>query len=552
MKSLRPTDTKFRRGTKRPGIVLIVVLVVVVIISLAGFSFVAFMFTENKGVRLRGEELQAAALVDSGEESLKQFLEQSPEQREEAGTSENNPDRFRAIAVIDDEESKQSARFSIISTRAPEDPEFDEPIFGAENESSRLNLAAVLRWEQEQPGAGRRALMSLPGMTLPIAGAILDWIDADSSEREGGAEADYYAGLDPAYAPRNALPESFEELLLVKGITRELLFGDGGRAEDAAQDDFALSDDESSVETSSPPARSRTSQDHVAWASLLTWQSAERNVNREGRPRINLNAPDLAQLHQSLAEVLDDRQARFIVMFRQYGPALPVAAAADDSTVVFNPSLPARFPIVSIMDLIDARVSVPAATGNEPIAIASPFTSARDQMRQYLPKLLDDVMLDASPVQIGRVNINSAHPAVLAAIPGIDRALVDQILTARSNQARGDESLRNQPGWLLTEGIVDIAKLRTILPYITCGGDVHRAEIVGFFDGPGPSARREVVIDATNPPARLVYWKDLRSLDARYPLELIGTEDESLNQNGPNRPRAGRRNMLTQASRSSR
>jgi hypothetical protein len=233
-------------------------------------------------------------------------------------------------------------------------------------------------------------------------------------------------------------------------------------------------------------------------------------------------------------------------MYRQYGPALAAAATADDSSVVFDPGVPARYPIVSVMDLIDARAAVPAPNGKDTITIASPFASARDQMRQYLPKLIDDVALDAAPIQGGRVNINTAHPAVLAAVPGMDRALVEQILTSRRNQVNGDSETRSQPGWLLTEGLIDVVKMRTILPYITCGGDVHRAEIVGFFDYPGPTARREIVIDATKRPSRLVYWKDLRSLEPRYPLELIGTEEETQQKSGPTRPLAGRRNSLTE------
>lgn len=536
----------------RRGIILIVVLVVVVIISLAGFSFVAFMFTENKGVRLRGDELQAGALVDSGEEYLKLFLEQTAGAIQESGGAEDNPDRFRAVAVIDGEESGRTARFSVLSTRET-DEEFNEPVFGAESESGRLNLAAVLDWDRRQPGAGQRALLALPGMTSGTASAILDWIDPDASEREGGAETEYYAGLDPPYAPRNALPESFEELLLVKGVTRALLFG----AQTAGDGDATFDDRGDSP--SSPKTRSRSFTDsspsQVPWASLLTWRSAERNVNRDGEQRININSTDLSALHKSLNEVFDEKQSRFIVLYRQYGPSLAAATPADDSAVNFNPAVPAKFPIDSVLDLIDARVSIPAAVGSDIISVASPFTSARDQLREYLPKLLDDISLDGAKVHFGRVNINSALPAVLSAIPGIDGALVEQILMARRNRASRESTDRSQPGWLLIDGLVDIAKLRAILPYITCRGDVHRAEIVGFFDDPGPMARREVLIDATARPARLVYWKDLRSQEMRYSPEMLGTEESErereIGTSAP-RPLARRRNNLTQASPASR
>ena len=66
-------------------------------------------------------------------------------------------------------------------------------------------------------------------------------------------------------------------------------------------------------------------------------------------------------------------------------------------------------------------------------------------------------------------------------------------------------------------------------PYLTCGGEVYRAQIVGHFDEYGPTARAEVALDATQQPARQVYWKDLRILGRGYPREILGsdTTDES-------------------------
>jgi len=56
--------------------------------------------------------------------------------------------------------------------------------------------------------------------------ALADWIDEDDEERHGGAEAAYYQGLSPPYSCRNGPLSTMEELLLVKGMTRAILFGD--------------------------------------------------------------------------------------------------------------------------------------------------------------------------------------------------------------------------------------------------------------------------------------------------------------------------------------
>ena len=56
--------------------------------------------------------------------------------------------------------------------------------------------------------------------------AIADWIDEDDEERHHGAESPYYQGLTPPYSCRNGPLPTVEELLLVKGMTTALLFGD--------------------------------------------------------------------------------------------------------------------------------------------------------------------------------------------------------------------------------------------------------------------------------------------------------------------------------------
>ncbi|WP_457576464.1 general secretion pathway protein GspK [Desulfomarina sp.] len=60
-----------------------------------------------------------------------------------------------------------------------------------------------------------------------IVDAIVDWIDKDDDESDYGAESNYYQALDPPYECRNGPLETVEELLLVKGVTPLLLFGNG-------------------------------------------------------------------------------------------------------------------------------------------------------------------------------------------------------------------------------------------------------------------------------------------------------------------------------------
>ncbi|PKN52899.1 MAG: hypothetical protein CVU55_06670 [Deltaproteobacteria bacterium HGW-Deltaproteobacteria-13] len=55
--------------------------------------------------------------------------------------------------------------------------------------------------------------------------SIKDWIDADDNVTDSGAERSYYASLDPPYEAKNAPFDCIEELLMVKGITKEIFYG---------------------------------------------------------------------------------------------------------------------------------------------------------------------------------------------------------------------------------------------------------------------------------------------------------------------------------------
>ena len=58
-----------------------------------------------------------------------------------------------------------------------------------------------------------------------LVDSILDWIDPDSTQRAYGAEEEFYQALDVPRHCRNGAFETIEELLVVNGMTPELLFG---------------------------------------------------------------------------------------------------------------------------------------------------------------------------------------------------------------------------------------------------------------------------------------------------------------------------------------
>jgi len=58
-----------------------------------------------------------------------------------------------------------------------------------------------------------------------LVDAIKDWIDPDNEVTGFGEESSYYKELEKPYSCRNGPLEYLEELLLIKGVTKELFYG---------------------------------------------------------------------------------------------------------------------------------------------------------------------------------------------------------------------------------------------------------------------------------------------------------------------------------------
>jgi general secretion pathway protein K len=63
------------------------------------------------------------------------------------------------------------------------------------------------------------------GKAEALLDAIKDWIDSDDEVTGNGAEGAYYSGLDKPYTVKNAPLDCIEELLMIKGMTRDLFYG---------------------------------------------------------------------------------------------------------------------------------------------------------------------------------------------------------------------------------------------------------------------------------------------------------------------------------------
>ncbi|WP_397571026.1 hypothetical protein [Schlesneria sp. T3-172] len=511
----RPVSNPVNSVTaRRNGIVLVVVMVVIVMVSLAGFGFVASISHENKVVHLRGEQMQMENALASAEEFLKLYLSLPPNPEATSDTDLVEQELMRGVVVSDEARPNSRVRFTAMA------PHYDDGTgtkwqYGMLRESGKLDLRKVLQWETEMPGQGRQSLMTLPGMTEAIAEALLDWMDSDSMPRSAGAEGDYYSSLTPPYSARNGIPLSLEELLLVKGVTRSLLYGsDTNQNHRIDLDEQAAGLD--------PVQQDVSGGKHIPWVELLTLYSDERNSSSSGQPRVNLNQMDLSQLHRQLSSAVDPEFANFVVLYRQNGPGPAGGRPIELRSVRVDFRIPARFSILSLVDLIQTRVSV-AVPGGVAGSVESTLSNEAEKLDESLGKVWDSVTVAPEPVLKGLININLAPAEVLQAIPGMEKDLADQIVTSRNSSTQKSPSHDLHPCWPFTEGLTDLARMRQLVPYITVGGDVYRTQLIAFSEASRLSQRVELVLDASRRPVRRKYWKDLQVLGRGYPWDVIDT-----------------------------
>jgi len=147
--------------------------------------------------------------------------------------------------------------------------------------SSRLNLNTATPQE-----------LKALGLEDNIVDAILDWRDKDASPSPQGAESEYYDSLPVPYPAKNGPFDTVEELLLVKGVTPELLYTAG--LPDTLQGGRKL-----------------------PLIDLLTVRSGEENVTADGKPRININSASAQEMQQKSEGIISQKAAEAIEQYRK-------------------------------------------------------------------------------------------------------------------------------------------------------------------------------------------------------------------------------------------
>lgn len=232
--------------------VLPAVLIVVGLLALIMASFVFFVRSKVASAEAQRDMRQADLTAESGLREVETLLQTSSNNPMQWW---DNPPLFRHVLVWsqkynrdnDPVREQQYSRTKLLegdvivptwrySVVAPywdncqncgaDSGETEEHIrYGVTAEASRLNLNGATE------GEIKRLMQDvLPELGVEnweeLADALLDWLDKDDEPRPMGAERDYYINLDPPYTPKNGPLDTIDELLLVKGFSAAILYGE--------------------------------------------------------------------------------------------------------------------------------------------------------------------------------------------------------------------------------------------------------------------------------------------------------------------------------------
>jgi len=550
----------------RRGIILVVVLIVIILLTLAVLTFSKFMTAQRRATNTTLRQTQARLLAESGIDYLRAMLFSDQGTILELGGLYDNDNEFCGHIVTDgtvslsgfaagtqtsssDVDLRDVGRFSIIAPACSENGLLTGEYvrYGLVDESAKLNLRWVLQMDLQQPGRGRTLLMRLPGVNEEIADSILDWIDESSDEpREYGAKDEYYMNLDPPYYTRKGMPDSLDELLLVRGVTPKLLYGidwnRNGIIDLGEPDEYSL--DEYDVMDGSL---------NLGLIEYLTLDSRESTLTPDGLEKINVNMDNLTELRTLLEERFeeyDPRWASYIISYRQQANQT-VLNPGNAGVGNIVPSLLTGGNAAGAVSSTDGKIkSLFDLVGGQ----GSPFADDPDAMNEYMPVLYDNLMMSDTPI-VGRININQAPRTVLELFAVHDDEstddditssttagestgttgsqldmwdIVDQITAMRiSNPYLIDSPEMKYPFWIYTHGIItDLTAMKRLEPYFCTQGAVFKATVVGRFDERSPVSRMEVWLDAAEGGRlpKIIRIRDISELGPGYSAELLGAD----------------------------
>lgn len=438
------------------GLLWCVALLSIVVIGVLHLARLNLMVVKN-----HGDGIQAHYLALAGIEKAKALLYEDARNRSRSARNHSSelydaPQHFRAVPL-------GRGQFQVFRRSQAGEP--SGAVFGVSDEESRLNVNYATSEELGQ----------LEGMTPDVAAAILDWRDADNEVTPGGAEADYYASLQPPYQPRNGPFQTVRELLMVRGISPDLLFGrrpDHGPAlvlDETDPEDSLASDGDAGLA-------------EAGWAFVLTVDSSVQNVNAAGEDRVNIQSADENALTQVKGITSDIAKA--IVAYRARTRLQSVADLLDVPAAQRQNQTRLTVSSDSSQDASSSPGSVPGQNTS-----ASNPAGPKVVDESLLLDIADDLTAQSDDALPGLVNINTASLPVLACLPGLDRELAQAIIAYRQSSGAFPNI-----AWLLKVPGMNPQLFKTVAPRVTARSETFRILSEGRINSTGTRQRIQVVV----------------------------------------------------------
>lgn len=504
--------------------ILPVVLVLIALLGLTMAGFVFFVRAEAEGVLAYSDGQQARLAAESGLEEITVLLR---EQRDNAAAWYDAPNRFRHALVwaanyeresdpvreadsrkefLEQEAAPTPAwRFSVVAPRL-DGPE-DTMRFGLTPESAKLNLNQATDAQIEQLLTPLLLELQIDN-AVELVAAILDWRDADNEPRDGGAENDYYNTLEPGprYNAKNDPFDTVDELLLVKGVTAAVLYG-----EDVNRNGI-LDQNEDDGEESFPYYDNGDGILNHGIAPFLTVWSREVDTSLDNKPRINLHG-DAATVQAQMVLYLPVDEEIEVLSAATQAFILEIANA---QSVVGQMRSPA--------DLYVGEEGLePNEAGELPAELLdSPATL--DEMPFIMDRFTTRSVESANqPIEDMLININAAPLRVLMIVPNMTEEAAAAIVAGREQILAQDPEVAaatlQTTAWPLTTETLDAATFRAIAPYITTKAYQFHVEVLGYADHLKTAQRLEWVIEMIGPLAQIKYHRDLTRLGQAWPVD---------------------------------